>query len=188
MKIFSNFDTQFCKKTYEQKIQEAGEEHVLLILRSKYYLIFKVLFPFFILIGILILMVFFLEYTRAYPLVLWLLSFVWFLVFWFRIFRKFLKYKYDFTLVTPRGVVTYQQKWILYNKIKEIPSKRIKAIQVSRTGLLWNIFWFGEIDIIADLADNAHMSWDDEAPWVMGMTYVDLPFEVKNKISKLCFE
>lgn len=72
--------------------------------------------------------------------------------------------------------------------MKEIPSKRIKAIQISRTGLLWNIFGFGEIDIIADMTDTAHMWEDEDAPWVMAMTYVDFPFEIKNKISKLCFE
>lgn len=72
--------------------------------------------------------------------------------------------------------------------MKEIPSKRIKSIQISRTGILGNIFWFGEIDIIADMSDNAHMWQDDEAPWVTWMTYVDHPFEVKNKISRLCFE
>lgn len=188
MKILSNFDTNFRRHIYSQKLQEFSEDKILVILRSKYYLIFKVLFPFSILIGILFLMIVSLDYIQAYPFILWMLCFVWFLVFWFRVFRKFIKYKYDFTIVTPRGILTYQQKGILHNRMKEIPSKRIKAIQISRTGLLWNIFGFGEIDIIADMTDTAHMWEDEDAPWVMAMTYVDFPFEVKNKISKLCFE
>lgn len=140
MKILSNFDTQFCHKTYHQKIEEVGVENTLLILRSKYYFFFKVFFPFFFLIFILTAMILFLQYVNAHIGIMSILCCVWFLVFWFRVFRKFLKYKYDFTIVTPRGVVTYQQKGILNNRMKEIPSKRIKSIQISRTGILGNIF------------------------------------------------
>jgi len=188
MKILSNFDSQFPQKSYQAKVEEFWVEKVLFITRSKHYLIFKILLPLFILFVVLGIMIVFLDYIRVYPIIFWLLCFVWFLVFWFRVFRKFLKYKYDFTLVTPRGVLTYKQKGILSNQQKEIPSGRIKAIQISRTGLLGNIFGFGEIDIIADMSNNTHMWEEDEAPWVTGLTYVDHPFEVKNQISKLCFQ
>lgn len=188
MKILSNFDTEFREKLVQEKNQEFGSEKTLLIIRSKYYLIFRVLFPGVILSFILLSMLLFLEYIKAFPFIFGTLIFVWFLVFWFRVFRKYLKYKYDFTLVTPRGVITYKQKGILQNQLKEIPSRRIKAIQISRTGILGNIFGFWEIDIIADMSNNTNMGEEDEAPWVTGLTYVDHPFQTKTQITKLCFD
>jgi hypothetical protein len=115
---------------------------------------------------------------------------VWLLIFWFRVFHKFLKYICDFTVVTPWGVTTYKQKWILHCTLKEIPAKRIKAIEVSRTSLLWNVFWYGYVDVIADLNEFSKRKEDytDEAPWVVGLTYVDNPHKIKARISKICFK
>jgi uncharacterized membrane protein YdbT with pleckstrin-like domain len=111
----------------------------------------------------------------------------WTIVAWFRVVHKLLKYLYDFTIVTPKGITTFKQKGILHSITKEIPAKRIKAIEISRTTLLGNIFRYGNVDIVADLSDVSQRDSDSEDSWVIGLTYVDYPYEVKERISKTCF-
>jgi hypothetical protein len=84
--------------------------------------------------------------------------------------------------------MTFKQKWILHSVAKEIPSRRIISIEVCRTTFLWNIFWYGNVDIISDMSERAHLWQDDEASWVIWMTYVDNPYEIKEKITDLCFQ
>lgn len=187
MKIFSNFDTDFKEKVLSNKKQSFAEKDIFVITRSKYYLIFKVLFHFFWYLAILGWGIALLSYIQAIPSIYMIVIFVWFLVVWFRVFHKILKYYYDFTIVTPKGVTTYKQIGILHSRIKELPSQRIKAIEISRTSLLGNIFWYGNVDIIADLSENAHLGRDDEASWVVGLTYVDSPYDIKDRVSKTCF-
>ena len=161
---------------------------MFVIHRARYYLYFRVIGHFLWYFTILIAMIFFLNYVQAFTSIYIALIFVWFLIIWFRIVHKLLKYLYDFTLVSSKGIITYKQKGILHNQIKEIPVGRIKAIQVSRKGILSNIFGYGVIDIIADLSNDANLWEDNEAPWVLGLTYVDTPFEIKTKISHCCFK
>lgn len=158
MKIFSNFDTGFREKAYNQRVQDFDTDQVFLIMRSRYYLMFRVIIPFiFYIIVLVALFSAAVYYANIDERLMALLTFVWVLVVWFRVFHKFLKYKYDFTIVTPRGIFTYKQKGILNSQIKELPTRRIKAIQVCRASLLQNIFGYGSIDIMSDISDNAHM-------------------------------
>ncbi len=188
MRIFSNFDTEFQKRLIDEKKKSLWDGKMFVIHRSRFYLYFKVIGHFLGYFTILISMIVFLNYIQALTSIYFALISVWFLMVWFRIVHKLLKYLFDFTIVSPKGIITYKQKWILHNQMKEIPAGRIKAIQISRSGIFGNIFCYGYVDIIADLSDNAHLGADDEAPWVTGLTYVDNPFQVKAKISDCCFK
>lgn len=188
MRIFSNFDTEFQKKIVAEKTRAFGADAIFVLTRSRFYLYFRVIAHFVWYFVVLISMIFFLNYIQAVNSIYVVLIFVWFLVVWFRVFHKFLKYMYDFTIVTPKGVTTYKQKGILHSQIKEIPSARIEAIQTSRDWILGNIFSYWCVDIIANTGENSHLGQDDEAPWVTGLTYVDHPFEIKTQISNCCFK
>lgn len=189
MKIFSNFDTKFQEHLIEEKRKNLGEWWEMFVIhRAKYYLYFKVIGHLLGYIAALLAMIIFLNYVQAFTSIYVILIFVWCLIVWFRIIHKLLKYLYDFTLVSHKWIITYKQKGILQNQIKEIPAGRIKAIQVSRKGILANIFGYGFIDIIADLSSEANIGQDDEAPWVLGLTYVDSPFDMKTRISHCCFK
>lgn len=83
--------------------------------------------------------------------------------------------------------MTYKQKWILNSVSKEIPAKRIISIEVCRTNFLWNMFGYGHVDIVSDLSEHTHLWQDNEISSVIGMTYVDDAYEIKEKISDLCF-
>lgn len=187
MKIFSNFDTNFKQKVLEKRRKSFSDSQIIVISRSKYYFFFRVVFPFFIVLiigGVLLL------FLKKYS-INWYVSFplitVWFLVLWFRVVHKFLKYRYDFTIVDPLWVTTYKQKWILHSFLKQIPANRIRSIQICRNNILENIFSYGSLDILTDFTDNMHIGEENEAPSVIGMTYVDDPYEIKNQITDLCF-
>ncbi|MCD5375371.1 hypothetical protein LR010_02910 [Candidatus Gracilibacteria bacterium] len=102
--------------------------------------------------------------------------------------HKFFKYRYDFTIVDPLGVTTYKQKGILHSFLKQIPANRIRSIQICRNSFLENVFGYGSLDILTDFTDNMHIGEEDEAPSVIGLTYVDTPYKEKNKITDLCFK
>ncbi len=188
MKIFSNFDTNFRKKVLEKRKESFDDSQIIVIIRSKYYFIFRVFIPFvaYLLIGLTIA-----YFLRKYSLDFFIyipLGLVWLLVIWFRVVHRFLKYRYDFTIVDPRGITTYKQKGILHSFLKQIPANRIRSIQICRNNLLENVFWYGSIDILTDFAENMHIGEDGEVPSVIGMTYVDAPYKIKNKITDLCFK
>lgn len=137
MRIFSNFDTKFKSKLIEKKKESLKEdEEIVLITRSRYYFIFRVFLPFSILLALGVMILMFLQNYGIDWYISVPLGLVWFLVVWFRIIHKWFKYCYDFTLIMPRGVVTYKQKGILHSYIKEIPANRIRSIQVSRNTFL----------------------------------------------------
>ncbi len=188
MKILSNFDTKFLDKVLTKKKNVFSDDQILLIRRSKYHLFFVVIFHLILYLLLLAIMYSFFLYIKVpnFIIVWWIL--VWFIVVWFRVVHKFLKYKYDFTIVTPKWVMTYKQKWILNSVSKEIPARRIISIEVCRTNFLWNMFGYGHVDIVSDLSEHAHLWEDNEVASVIGMTYVDDAYEVKEKISDLCFD
>jgi hypothetical protein len=84
--------------------------------------------------------------------------------------------------------MTYKQKGILHSVVKEIPSRRIISIEVCRTTFFWNIFGYGHVDITSESPDQPHLWEDNEVSSVIWMTYVDTPYEIKEKITDLCFE
>lgn len=188
MRIFSNFDTHFKDKILAKHRQTLDDSQIIVITRSRYYLVFRVLFPFALLLAIAVTTLMFLREYNITDYIFIPLILVWCIVVWFRIFHKLLKYLYDFTIVVPRGVVTYKQKGILHSTLKEIPAKRIRSIQVSRNAFLWNVFWFWSIDILTDFTDNMNIGEEDEAPSVIGLTYVDKPYKYKSRITDMCFK
>jgi hypothetical protein len=188
MKIFSNFDTQFKQKVIKKRLETFKDSEILIISRSRYYFYFRVLFPFFVILWIGVwIFLFFRKYNIDWHIFA-PLFFVWLLVIWFYVVHKFLKYRYDFTIVDPLGLTTYKQKWILHSFLKQIPANRIRSIQICRNSFLENVFWYGSLDILTDFADNMHIGEEDEAPSVIWLTYVDTPYKKKNKITDLCFK
>lgn len=190
MRIFSNFNTRFVDKVLEDKYETFKKTDVFVIYRSKFYLLLYILPHMIGYFSILIFTFIIFANLSFHPAIYICFFILWLLIFWFRIWHKFLKYLCDFTVVTPWWITTYTQKGILHSTLKEIPSKRIKAIEVSRTNILWNIFGYGYIDIVADLNEfvRSNEDYSDEAPWVVWLTYVDNPHKIKARISKICFK
>ncbi len=189
MKIFSNFDTKFRDRLFQEKSLKYSPENVFIIRRSHYYLLIRVLIPFFLLVLLALVGCFFLAQNDWMMIAIYPLAIVWFLIIWFRPFHKLLKYLYDFTMVDSHGITTYKQKWILKSSIKEIPANRIRSIQIERNSILENVFWYGSIEIITDFTENMQIgSEDGESPSVICLTYVDHPLKIKTHITNVAFK
>jgi len=50
---------------------------------------------------------------------------------------------------------------------------------------MWNIFWYGTIEIISDWAEIESMN--TETSWMIRLVFVDSHYGVKEEISKVCF-
>jgi hypothetical protein len=99
MKIFSNFDTKFKERLLEEKYLKYSPDNVFVIHRSHYYLLIRVLLPFFFLVVLALMGSFFLSQNDWMMIAIYPLTLVWLLIIWFRPFHKLLKYLYDFTIV-----------------------------------------------------------------------------------------
>jgi len=188
MKIFSNFNTRFAEKILEENLQIFKKQDVFVVHRSKFYVLFYIL-PQLILYIIILLFWFFIFLQIEFHYLVYIVYFLlWLPIFWFRVVYKIFKYICDFTIVTPWGITTYKQKWILHSVLKEIPAKRIKSVEIFRPSLLWNIFGYGTVDVISDMNESNNLDVDNEWPWIVWLTYVDSPHRIKSKISEICFK
>jgi membrane protein YdbS with pleckstrin-like domain len=188
VRIFSNFDTKFKEKVIAKRLESFQQEELIVITRSHFYFLFRVVLPLVLLLTLAVGMFLFFQRYSISGYVFFALALVWLLVIWFRVVHKLLKYLYDFTIIDPLGVTTYKQKGILRSFLKQIPANRIRSIQICRNNILENIFAYGSLDILTDFADNMHIWEEDESPSVIGMTYVDQPYKMKTKITDLCFK
>ena len=188
MKIFSNFSTSYGWEILEENHKIYNKDDVVFLRRSKFYFLFHII-PYFIAYVLVLIIIFSIFFNFSLHPVSYMVFFiVWLLIFWFQIVYKFFKFICDFTVITPWGITTYKQKWILHSVLKEIPANKIKAVEVFRPALLWNIFGYGSVDIIADMNDSNYRDVDNEAPWIVWLSYVDAPHIVKSQISKVCFK
>jgi len=175
MKIFSNFNTRFADKTLKNYQKAFSKESVFISRRSKYYLLLYII-PHFLWYLAMLFISFLIFSFYSLDLRIYICVFlVWLVIFWFRIVYKFLKYICDFTIV-------------IHSVLKELPAKRIKAVEIFRPSFLWNVFGYGSVNIIADMDDSRHLDVDNEAPWMVELTYVDAPHIIKSRISEICFK
>lgn len=186
MKIFNNFDTKLKKREYEEAMKLYWKNKVILVQRHKSFWIIKGLIPLSIIIIANILIFIFI-----WKIEIELLKIVVFLVligdiiYLYNLFNLFLDYKFDYTLITPDRIITYKQKWILNSKLKDLPASQIKSTQSYRSGILWNIFSFGNIEILTDWAVWADNFDGSSQAWKTKLTYVHHPTAVKKEIMKI---
>jgi len=84
MRIFSNFDTHFLEKVYTKRLEKFPEDQILVIQRSIYYFIFRVIIPAIILVTFAIFAFIFLGKNEWMQLAIYPLGLVWIIVFWIR--------------------------------------------------------------------------------------------------------
>lgn len=190
MKIFNNFDTNLIDKEYSYAIQKHGKDNVILIQRAFAFWVINWIIPFFIFsVMFMIFSFLYFQYIKDYNFPFYI--FIWFSVLLiFFVLRyltnRYLDYKYDFTIITHEWVFTFKQLWFFNSKNKDLPASKIRSISCSRDWLLWNIFWYWNIEIITDWSLS---SVDDEWShlwWKMIMTYVKKSNLLRKKIIEVC--
>ena len=108
--------------------------------------------------------------------------------FLYKMYRTYINYKMDFTIITPEEIVAHKQHWLFVSNYKNIPAKWVKSIQSGRNGFLWSLCNFWEITFLMDWWSEA--VWIDKTDshwaWILILTYVDKPDITKRKIMLIC--
>ena len=158
MRLLSSFDTWLCKKVYEEEKKKHGADKVLLIRRAWCFLFFQVILPlilFFILIFMTIVFVSrlmnILEIDISYNIgINVILIIIWIIAFWFKIIKKFIDYKMDFTIVTPDEVNTYNQSWLFSRSTRTLETATIKSVTIPKTNFWGSLFNYGALIFLAE--------------------------------------
>jgi len=169
MRIFASFDTSLYEKTYEEARQKYGENRILLIRRAKCFMVFQILLPliaFLILIFMTIIsvnrLISVLEINSGYSIgtntILIILRII---LFWFKIIKKFMDYKMDFTIVTPNEVNTYNQTWFFSRGVRTLETATIKSVTIPKTTFWGSIFNYGALVFLVETENDEQ----DEEQW-----------------------
>jgi len=143
MWILSTFNPWFQKKVLKENLQLYGEDKVIQIKKSRFFLWTKILIPFsFWTILVVAWVIFSLSKIHVIRF-LWsmiiLMIFLWFIPFT-KVVTYYLDYKMDFIIVTPRSFLRYDQDWFFKTVSKTIDLKKIRSISVRKSWLFSSIF------------------------------------------------
>ncbi len=180
MKILSNFDTKKREKLQLEKIMQYGEECVIVIQHSSYYWYFRGCTSFIALSIIFLSFWFIISIYFPHIILYTVLVFLYILLLWFFVVKIYITYFMDFILVTPDSVYTHEQKWILFNTFKEIPTMNIRSVEVMKNSILWNICWYGDISLSSDIENT--LQWKQDSAGVIYFSYVDDAYKISKKI------
>jgi hypothetical protein len=82
----------------------------------------------------------------------------------------------DFTIITPRFIMEYDQMGIFSRVARSLDVKKIKAIKVDKKGFLKSVFNYGNIFFYGE---------GDEAIPDIGLYYIYDPLTLRDRISRL---
>ena len=191
MKIFNDFDTSLKANEYRDAVKKHGKENVLLIERYVAFWIIRAIIPLFFTLLLAVVWLFFAFSVKEWlPFLFWLI--IWaewllWLIFLYYLFNVYLDYKFDFSIVTPEWILTFKQIWLLDSKFKDLPAGKIRSILARRDWLLWNIFWFGSIEILTDWwMASQDQEWRSQAGRTK-FTYAKRPNELRKKSTQFVY-
>ena len=152
MQIFSNFDTKLRQKTLEEYQEKYGIDNVLCFWRSSLYQIYKVIFPFLVVVLFTSLGLVFFYHRLGGDYFSYIVTAILIIdvVFFFPVVGKYIDYKMDFILVIPNAIMMYDQSGIFKRDVITIGAQSIKAISIKKSGFLYSVFDNGDIIILTE--------------------------------------
>jgi len=154
MSIISTFDPKLEKQLVEKAKHDFGDEKVVYIKKSDFFLFYMVVLP---LLFVISLSVFFCVWIINLLGIASLISKIfiiaigcWFLVIMFYFYRYFLLYKMDFILVTPTTFVKNKQFWFFKRDLEIVEIHHIKSVNVKKKGLFQSLFDVWSLIIYSD--------------------------------------
>ena len=178
MKILSNFNTTLEKDLLREYQQVFGKDKVMSIHKSKLFYRRYVWGPVVIYIMLLIVSVgITFGYEMPHPLIPRIVLGIFALyavILFFKVAHRWVDYKMDFLIVTPKEITKYDQSGVLERHIEQLHADKIKSISLSKKWFLQSIFDIGTISLLAE--------WDNDKGDIV-MDYVDAVEAEKRKIS-----
>ncbi len=161
MKIFANFDTKAPLEAYKKALVEYGADKVIFVRRHRIYLTFYVTIPL-VLVGTLLVAAFLLWWGYAVDVIGNIVTNVIFTVIaaiialftLIRVMFNYINYLLDYTIVTPRLIISYNQTGIFQRQVRTIDTDKIKAITVSGKSFLQSLFNYGSVVFLSEGDDD----------------------------------
>lgn len=178
MKFFSNFDTNLCDIQYKNACQEYWNDKIIFIRRDKIYLYIKVYHRFFWGLMLLLSCVWIGYYGQS-SFWIWagrIIWVIWFCSIAFIAFKKWIDRRMDYTIITPRQIIQYDQTWLLDRSTRTLDIAKVKSMNIQKNWLMTSIF---------DLWDLVFFSEGDESYWEIRLNYIKKPIALKKRITKI---
>jgi len=102
----------------------------------------------------------------------WLFGLLWVTLF-FKVTRKWVDYKMDFLIVTPKEIARYDQSGMFNRQIEKLHADKIKSVSISKPWFVNSVFDIGSITFMAE--------WDNEKGDIT-MEFVDAVEAQERKI------
>lgn len=183
IKILSNFDTSLGKKLLARYQEKYWEERVLFVRRWRIYLLFRVVFPFLLFALLLIPIILFSLNMHRYDLVMELFARLVIVIFgalclWLvvKMIAGLINFYMDYTIVTPRQIISYDQEWIFHRNSRSIEIVKIKSISVDKKWFLKSLFNYGGIVFFAE---------GDSLYGDLILTFIYDPLLLRDRIAKI---
>lgn len=180
MRIFSNFDTQYKAKCTESCIKEYGPENVLVVRRSRLFARLYIYIPWTfytsIGVGLIYMTISQIDIAIIHQGITSMLVIA-LLVAYSPIIKKFIDYKMDFGIITPKGVIFYNQTWFLKRSETSLSINNIRTITIKKSWLLYSIFNNGDMIILSE--------WSDISLWEVRIFYIHNPDMKRERIKEI---
>lgn len=159
MKIFSNFDTKLKKRIIERYQAQFGKNNVVLLVKWPLFCLLKICLPFlaFLLPSAAILLLFNVlvwEDALLYggiPLVV-----LGFFIILGPLLRRYIAYRMDFSIVTPKMLITYDQRGVFDRVIRTINTFNIRTVSVEEKWFRYSITNTGDLTFLSEGGDVEH--------------------------------
>lgn len=152
MKILSNFNTKLAAELRTKAQEQYGADKVLLIRRDPIYLWMKVVMP-----SIMwVIVVWVLVFLEMYLFESWLIDTIMVgiasimvlvigIVWLWHVWSKLMDYYMDFTIVTPRHIVSYDQCGLFTRSSISLDLTNLRSVNEEKWGIARSIFNYGTI-------------------------------------------
>lgn len=183
MKIFSSFDTELKNHTIRQYTERYGEDNIVVITRSRLYLMKKVWWHLilwvmsYLVSAILIYLLVDFSGLISYGLRVGIPFFLAFLIIGG---ENYIDYSMNYAIFTPYEALLVEQIGIFKRDIKSLDSRKIKSISVKKSNFWYSMFDDGVIKIL-----NEGTSTTQDGQGEIIFKYVHKPEEVKDNILRI---
>jgi len=153
MKILSNFDTTLRKRSYKRYQNQYGKESVVLLAKSKLFWLIKFFLPLLLFLISMVLVFYALYYFFGEKALQYVgLPFLGFAILGVSIplFKNYIEYKMDFSIVTPKLFIRYDQKGVFRRRISTINAENIRTISVVKEGILYSLINNWDLIFLSD--------------------------------------
>lgn len=180
MKFLSNFDSGLEKRLLAEHKTNFGDDKVISIHRSRYYYRRYIGLPVFWYFVLFVIAFYFIWNSSSFP-EWWIWSFfgvfiLYGLVLLIKLWHKWIDYKMDFVIITPKEIIKYDQTWAFGREVEKIPTRKIKSISTYKPWFFSSFFNIWSMNFLSE--------WDDTSGDI-NLKYVDNVEFATKKISHI---